>query len=126
MSLKTELVGGHPDTGVYNADPLIASQQLNAKNRPRNKKIMSGSEIMNAIDNGEFTALSVSDQQMIWNILHLGNINPFGLEATLFINIFGASTTITTLQVLRVELISRVQELDLPFAKPGHVIEARM
>jgi hypothetical protein len=61
----------------------------------------------------------------VWNILHLGNINPFGIEADLMQDIFGASTTITALQAARKENISRAEELGLGVVGAGQVEEAR-
>ena len=49
------------------------------------------------------------------------NLNPFGIEATIFNNVFGASNTITALQAARIEQISRATELSLGHVKVGHV-----
>lgn len=125
-ALKTELLAGHPGTGAYDADDAVAATQLNAVNRTRNKPTMTGSEVMNAIVKAEFTALSAADKQMVWDIVHLGEINPFGIEADLFVDIFGGgSATITDLQTARKYDVSRGVELGLGQVKTGHVETAR-
>jgi len=63
---------------------------------------------------------------LVWNLMHLGELNPFGVEAGLMVDVFGAgSDTITTLSTLRKEAISRATELGLGYVKPGHVEKAR-
>ncbi len=125
-NLRVELLAGHPDTGDYNADPSVAASELNAVNRTTNKVTMTASEVYNAVDNTEYIALTTTQQEEIWNIVHLGEINPFGLEATRFTAIFGGgSTTITALAASRTNNVSRAVEIGLGFIKPGNVIEAR-
>lgn len=93
--------------------------------RTRNRISMTASEIANQISVAEFNVLSAVDKAEIWNVLHLGEINPHGVEATIFQNIFGASDTITNLQAARVESISRWTELGLGNVKVGHIAIAR-
>lgn len=94
--------------------------------RTLNRDIMTASEVINLVDVAEFNALAVDDKAEIWNVLHLGELNPFGIEATIFQNIFGASTTITNLQTARVVSISRWAELGLSSVKIGHIAMARL
>ena len=125
--LIVELAAGHPDTGAYNADNELATAELNAENRTKNKTSMSASEVYNAIDATEYIALSDADKEEVWNIIHLGTLNPFGLEATRITAIFpGGGSTITTLAGLRKDTVSRAQEIDLEIpVKVGHVEQAR-
>lgn len=96
------------------------------KYRTRNKESLTGSEVLNAIDKAEFNLKSLEEKQQVWDIVHLGTINPFGIEADLFIDIFGGgSVTITALSSLRIENISRWTELGLGNVREGHVKEAR-
>lgn len=94
----------------------------------RPKAIMTASEIYNNIVEADFDALSVGDQEKIWNILHLGDLNPFGLEAQVFQTVFGgASATVTALQAARNEPISRVTELgNLGSTSLGSIHRARL
>ena len=126
-AIKAELLGGHPVTGAYNSDDVIATAELNALNVDKNLTFLSGSAVFNAIDKGEFNALVAADKQLVWDILHLGTIDPFGLEATLFTDIFGGggSNTIISLGVIRKTSISRAVELGLGVIKVGWVEKAR-
>tara|TARA_Y100000034_G_C6847467_1_gene384035 strand:- start:528 stop:893 length:366 start_codon:yes stop_codon:yes gene_type:complete len=114
VALAAELTGGHPDTGAYDADASVAAGQLNAVNRTLPKATMTASEVFNAIDKTEFNALVAADQQLVWDILHLGELNPYGLEATLFTDTFGAGTdTIIALNAARTTAVSRAVEIGL-------------
>ena len=116
------LVRGY--AGMANAQVLADGQ---TKYRTRNKTTLTGSEVLNAIDKAEFTAKTADQKQMIWDLVHLGEINPFGIEADLFIDIFGGgSVTITSLVELRVESISRWEELGLSGIKEGHIERAKV
>ena len=119
-----------------NADPLgrtyssmsaeQAATDLNTVYRTTNKVTMSASEVANSIVVTEFNALSDSIQQRVWNILHLGTINPFGIEATLLTNAFGGgSGTIIALAAARKNDVSRAVELGLGLVWPGEVNQAR-
>ena len=123
---KTETIGDPLGRGYSSMTDEQVMKDGQEVYRTRNKTSLTGSEILNAIDKTEFSALSIEDKQMIWNIIHLGTINPFGIEAALFQDIFGASVTITALLVLRVENISRWEELGIRGVRIGHVGEARV
>jgi hypothetical protein len=125
-ALKAELLAAHPVTGPYDVDDAVAADQLNAVNRIRNKSSLTGSQVLNAIDKAEYNSKTADQKGLVWDILHLGELNPFGLEADLMADIFtGDSPTITALQALRVEECSRAVEIGLGEVKPGHVWEAR-
>ncbi len=125
-ALKAELDAGHPDTGAYDPDHGIAAGELNAVNRTLNRPTMTGSEVFNSVVKSEFNALSDTDQRRVWDILHLNQLNPFGLEADLFLDLFSAgSATIIALQALRKDAVSRAVELGLGFVNFGDVETAR-
>jgi len=126
VALKAELVAGHPVTGAYSADNAAAAGQLNVVNRTRPKATMTGSEILQAINKTEFTALTAANKQLVWDLLHLGTLNPFGVEAALFVDAFGGgSATIAALAAARVDAVSRAEELGLGLVYPGDVENAR-
>lgn len=127
-ALKVELLAGHPDTGAYSSDDVVATAQLNAVNRTTDKASMSASDVYNAIDETEWLDLSTdAKRQEIWDILHLGTVNPFGLEAARFMQIFGgASTTIISLKAARKNNVSRAVEIGLGVIKVGFVEQARV
>lgn len=125
-ALKVELLAGHPDTGAYDADAVLAMDELNLVNRTTNRTSMTGSEVANAVVPSEFAALDATEQVEFWNVVHLGDLNPFGIEATLLTNIFGGgSDTIIALNALRKNNVSRAVEIGLGIIKHGHVLEAR-
>lgn len=125
-TLKAELVAGHPDTGAYNVDDEIAAGQLNAVNRTTNRSSMTGSEILNEIVKADFNLLAADDQKRVWDIVHLGVVNPFGIEADMMVDIFGGSSaTIIALQAARKNNVSRAVELGLGRIGPGNVTEAK-
>ncbi len=112
-NLRTEvqtdpLVRGY--TGMTSAQILTDLQTIN---RTRDKTGLSPSEVYQNINQGEWDDLSASEQEEVWNILQLGDpLDPFGREATRFVAIFGSgSATITSLQALRIDKISRSQQI---------------
>lgn len=125
-ALNTELTADPLTRGYSGMSDEAAADDLNTACRERNRPTMTGSEVLNAIDIAEFSALSAEIQRRIWDVIHIGEINPFGVEAQLFIGAFGTeSTTIASLQILRKEAISRGTELGLGVIRAGHVEEAR-
>ena len=123
-NLKTEVQTdplGRNYAGMTSAQILTDLQTIN---RTRNKTGLSPSEVYQNIDQGEWAALTASEQDEIWNILHLGDpLDPFGREATRFIAIFGGgSTTITALQAFRIDNISRLQEIGISGTVTEHQI----
>ncbi len=138
-----ELVWGYNGPGVFNAGPGPMTDQQAADvlntvhsspdTRTRNRTSMTGDEIFQATDPGEFNGLTSgsgnsSDDQGHW-LAFCGRetIDPFATaNVQLVIAIFGnPSTTLTNLTAARVESITRAVELSLPFVKPGHVEFAR-
>lgn len=108
--------------GMTNAE-ITADGHI--KYRSRNKTSLTGSEIFNAIPEGVLGALPIEDQVNVWRVIHIGDINPFGAEVFMFTSIFGSqSATITALKALRVESISRWDELGMN-VKEGHIERAR-
>lgn len=119
-----------------NTDPLARgysgmsnsqiSDDINTEYRDLNRKTMMSHEVFNAIVKAEYNALADADKAMVWNILHMGEINPFGLESDIFTDIFGTgSQTITNLKNLRKQIQSRAAELGLPILCEGFVIDAK-
>ena len=125
--LKTELTDDPLTRGYAAMTDAEAAVDLNEVYRTQNKTSLTASEVLNAIVPSAFTALDATVQQCIWDILHIGEINPFGVEATMFSAAFGAgSDTIVALVAMRVEAVSRAVELGLGFIYPGHIENARM
>ncbi len=124
--LKTELLTDPEGRGYSGLSDEDAAADLNTAWETRDRELMSASEVYNAIDQTGWSALTGVQQQEVWDILHLGDVNPFGREATRFIALFGAgSATLIALAAARVEAITRAQKLGIPTVKGGHVEEAR-
>lgn len=124
--LKTEL-DSDPLTRAYSgmSDVNVAAD-MNSKYRLRNRTSMSGTEVLNALDKAEYLALTDAEKQRLWAVLHLGTINPFGVEADIIVDIFlGGAASVISLQAARQEAISRGVELGLGEVKAGHVQMAR-
>ncbi len=124
--LKDEITNDPNTVGYGPMSNLDVTNSLNALTSSQNRSSMSASEIYNQIDETEWLALTDPQRQEIWDILHLGDVNPFGLEADRFLAIFGAGTTISALNAARVTAISRGVELGLGFVSLGDVISARV
>lgn len=130
--LKDELTNDPLGRGYSGMTDEEAADDLNTiyatDPRTRSRVSMSATEVLNAVDPSEYNALISADKDRLWQLLGIGDLNPFGVEATLMVNLFGAgSTTITTLKAARVESITRVQELPGVRApvKVGHIMVAR-
>jgi len=92
---------------------------------PFNKKSLTNTEVLEAIDPTELAGLTDKNSVLVGWVLGISSINPFGVAATIFIDAFGLnSQTITNLKVLRKTLISRVQELGIRVGL-GLIQEAR-
>jgi hypothetical protein len=113
QALHDEVVGDPLGRGYSGMTNQEVADDMNTVYRTRNRATMTASEVFNSIDKAEYNAIPVPEnKQMVWDILHLGDVNPFGLEADLFVDVFGGgSNTITALQAARVESISRATEL---------------
>ncbi len=125
--LKAELVAGHPDTGVYDADDAIAANQLNVVNRTRNVESVTGQQIFEAVDGTDFIALTDAQKSLLYAIIGMGTIlvNGTNTKAAL-LAMFGPGTvTRENLAALQTENVSRAAELGLGTVAPGHVENAR-
>ncbi len=127
VKLRNEIINDPIPIGYSSLNDQQVTDSLNDSTlRTRNRTILSASEVMNQIDITEFNALTTVQERQVWDVLHIGNINPFGVEATIFTSIFGgSSTTISNLQAARTETISRATELGLGKIAVGEVTIAR-
>lgn len=124
--LRNEIETDPLERGYAGKTDQQAADDLNTAYRTRIKATMLATEVMNAIDKAEFDLLLPTAQQRVWDILHMGVINPNGVEKDMFVSVFGAqSDTIGNLAAARTESISRATELGLSKVKPGHVAMAR-
>lgn len=127
VRLRDEIVTDPLARGYAGMSDVDVAASLNTVDRERDRDALTGSEVMNAVDDDEWTLLSDAQRQTIWNLAHLGTINPFGMEARLMQSVFNEtdSPTIAVLAAMRKEPVSRAVELGLGWARPGNVAEAR-
>jgi len=126
VKLKSELTEDSLGRGYSGMTDVEAADDLNTVYRTTPKTSMTGSEVINNIAVAEWAALTDAQKQTVWNIVHLGDVNPFGVEATMLIGVFGAlSETITALAAARNTAVSRAAELGLGAIAPGDVENAR-
>ena len=93
QALKTELDTDPLARGYAGMDDGEATNSLvNVIDRERNRTSVTASEILNAVVIGEFAALTAAKQGEFWNLLARGDLNPFGVEATILINTFGGGS----------------------------------
>lgn len=124
--LKSEITVDPVALGYTGKTDQQICDLLNAKARSRNLTSLTPSQVLNAVDLAEWGTRTAAQQTLIWNLMGMGQLNPFGIEATLFVQVFGASSaTITTLKLLRVQAISRAEEIGLEIVYAGHIAEAR-
>ena len=111
-ALRSEISNDPLVRGYSNMSDEEIAADLNTKYRTKNRTEMSASEVVNAVSVSEYAALAAGDKQLFWDIVHIGTLNPFGREADLMVTLFGGgSDTIATLSSLRVDSISRAEEL---------------
>ena len=123
-NLRTEVQTDPLGRGYSGMTSAVLLANLQTVNRTRNKTSLTPSEVYQNIDQIQWAGLSASEQDEVWNILHLGDpLDPFGREATRFIAIFGSGTaTITALQALRVDNISRLEQIGISGTVTEHQI----
>lgn len=124
--LKVELTNDPLTRGYAAMTDVEAAERLNVVDRTTNKLSMTGSEVLNAMVLSELKALSADDRADVWNVCHLGTIDPFGIEAQIIQSIPGLTASIAALIIARKNNVSRAAEIGFGFVYPGHVQNARM
>ena len=125
-ALKAELTAGHPDTGAYDVTDSGAAVELNVANREGYKRSLTGNDLFTSTAASEFAALTDTHKQM-WISWCSTERDPWdGANVAFVVYIFGGgSATMAALAALRVEPISRAQELGFGVVAAGHVQRAR-
>jgi hypothetical protein len=126
QNLKTELVSDPLARGYSGMSNAQAATSLNTVNRSVHKTSMSGSEVLQSVVPSEYNALTAEKKDQFWGLVGIGVLDPWGKEADVMIDIFGAgSATITALAVARIQLVSRAVELGFGRVETGDVQCAR-
>lgn len=133
-TLNGEIVNDPLGRGYSGLSNLEIANSLNTKNRNINKTSITGDEIFAATDATEFNSLpdgstnNSADKKTMWiAFCSRQNLNPFGSANVAFVQyIFGSgSTTISNLQTLRTETVSRAEELGIGNVTEGDIIRAK-
>lgn len=127
VTLKAEIDSDPDGRGYAGMTDVEIAVDLNLPRIDRDRSGVQATEVYNAIDQGEWAALTDADRQEIWDILHMGGtLNPFGREAIRFQAIFPQpGITLSALNAMRVEQISRAADLGLGVVRAGHVAIAK-
>lgn len=129
--LRTELTGDPLTRGYSSMSDVAAAADLNddTKGSTLSVDTLSAATIYEAIDTGEFDALSTGEKAAIDRILGLGSdiVLVSGSKArTVLLEAFGGGSNSRTAIVAKViRAVSRAEELGLPTVKAGDVQRAR-
>lgn len=106
---------------------IQVASSMNGLTRSRNKTQLSSTEVLEAIEPAALMGLAGDASTRVWGLLGMPSFDPFGVAEDVMKDAFGfTSGTITALSDLRVEAISRAQELAYQGkVKEGHVEQAR-
>lgn len=133
QALKAELDADPLGRGYAGMNGQQVVDDLNTAYRTRNRSSVSGDEVFNAADGAELSALAsgaAGNQrkfQMFLALCGRDAVDPFGTaNVSLIQEIFGGgSATVTALNALRTEQVSRAQELGFFDLAAWHVDAAR-
>jgi hypothetical protein len=120
-----------PESRGYLGSPTMSDQEiaddLNTVYRTRNKTSITGSEVFEQTDATEYDALTDVKKSQWLSFCGISILDPFGSGKDVVIEIFGGgSNTVTNLNNIRIENITRANELGLPTITIGHVESARL
>ena len=126
QALKTELSAGHPDTGAYSPDDVLAAEQLNIHNRTPDRDSLTGGELIASLVGSEYAALGATAKEYI-NLIATAQTLPLTqtLKSQLGTLFPQGSTTRANLIALMKRPGSRAEELGLGFVTPSNVADAR-
>lgn len=109
--LEDEIANDPLDRGYAGMTDAQLLVSLNAETQSRNRTSMTGREVKAAIDATEFAAKSDAQKQQIIELCKRDDLDLFGLDKEILVDIFGVSTTGTALLAARVESTSRSTEI---------------
>jgi hypothetical protein len=130
--IKTELDTDPLVRGYAGMDAVQAANSLNNTGSPDGRTVIkdriSGADAFAATIDTEFDALTPADRTEWLQICAISELEPHNAKpaASTVIRLFGGgSGTVTALQSLREEVISRGQEIGVGLVVPGDVENAR-
>lgn len=124
--LKNEIVTDPLTRGYGAMSNQAAADDLNTVYRTRNRSVMTGKEVKDRIDLGEWATRTDAQKQIVLALCNRDDLDPFGIDATIFQDAMaGATLTLAALNTYRVEDISRAEELGLGTVTAANVDTAR-
>jgi hypothetical protein len=114
QDLKTELITDPLSRGYAAMTDAQAAADILTKYRSRNRTYLSASEIFEAIDLAQFTALTADQKTQVQAVLNLGDniqVGPGTKARAFLLNAFPNGATFDALVEAVSENISRAQEL---------------
>jgi len=125
-AMKTEILTDPAGRGYASLTDIEVLADLRALTRSRNKRTMSGREVAAEVSNAAYDALTDVQKTQFLALKASDNLDPFGFDANVIKGLFGVgSPTVGNLAAARVELISRLVELDLGSPGLGNIVEVR-
>ena len=124
--LKTEIDTDPLGRGYAGMTDAQVADSGNVADREVNKTSMAATEVLNTVVVAEYNALTTDNKTLFWNVLAIGDLNPFGIEAALLTSIFGSgSATIIALAAKRKHLVTRWAEIGAGVTYAGDIAQAR-
>lgn len=124
--LKNEIDTDPLARGYSGMTDQQVADSLNTVDRTRNRSFMTGKEVKDRIDTGEWAARTDAQKQIVLSLVTRDDLDPFGIDATIFQDAMaGATTTLANLNTYRVEDVSRGVELGLGVVADYNVYAAR-
>lgn len=127
MSILSEELANDPEALGYStmtdAEVVVA---INTVDRTVNRASISGSELLDQTDATEYSSRTAEQKANWLSLCGIDSIDPFGSAVQVAIDVWGGgSQTIINLQAVRVETLSRAQELGLSNIYEATVARAR-
>lgn len=124
-ALKAEIDGDPLTRGYAGMTDQQVADDLNTVYRTLNKASVTGDEIFNAIVPAQYAALTDAQKQIVMGFCGRDSVDPFAANNVAFFTDLFSGQTITNLNTLRVEAVSRAAELNLGRVFAGTVGQAR-
>lgn len=84
---------------------------LNTADIPRDRTSMTGREVKGAVVKADYIALTDAKKEQLIQLIKRDDLDLFGLDKDILVDIFGAGETADALLAARVESISRATEI---------------
>lgn len=124
--LRSEIQSDPLTRGYAGMTDIQVADSLNTVDRTRNRSVITGKEVKERIDVGEWATRTDAQKQIILALCNRDDLDPFGIDATIFQDAMaGATTTLANLNAYRVEDVSRGEEIGFGVVSEADVYAAR-